>query len=206
MSDREDPTDEPTTGQPGSGVPGSGSVLRTALLVLLLYAVLGAVAGAVWELVWTPPTQIVQHHQVFYSDYASLRRVFTGTGLYVIVGGLASALGALAVTLLTRRRELLVLLLVVVGSALAAAVMWRVGTSLGPTDPSVVAAHAADGTTVSGQLQVSGRSPYLAWPMTSLFVLALVFFASPGASAGHRGRDGRHPDPREADVSGSTHR
>jgi DivIVA domain-containing protein len=160
-------------------------IVRTVLLVLLAYAVVGAVAGAVWEWVWTPPGQVVQQHQVFYDSYASLRRAFTGTGWYAVVGTLASAVVSLGVCLLTRRRGLLALGLVIVGSAIAAAVMLKVGTSLGPADPTNNAAHTVKRTPVPGELTVEGTShlgiktPYLVWPMASLAVLALVFFALP---------------------------
>ena len=66
--------------------------------MLVAYALVGVVAGIVWERVWTLPAEIVQQHKPYYVDYGSLRRVFTGTGLYVLVGGAASALVALVVT------------------------------------------------------------------------------------------------------------
>lgn len=162
---------------------GPGSPVRTALAILLAYAVVGALAGVVWEWVWSPPGQVIEKHQVFYDSYASLRRVFDGTGLYVLVGAVASALLALVISLLTRGRELLVLALVVIGSALAAALMWRVGTLLGPADPATLAAHTTARTEVSGQLTVQGKSPYVIWPFMSLIVLSGVFFAWPGRAA-----------------------
>ena len=190
--------DEPA--RPGLLAPGS--VLRTALVVLLAYAVVGAVAGVVWEWIWNPPGQIIDRHQVLFDSYASLRRVFTGTGLYALVGGLASALLALAVTTLTRGRELWVLLFVIVGSAIGAALMWRVGTQLGPADPASIAAHTSGHTAVPGDLSVTGKTPFLIWPMTSLFVLAMIYFAWPGASGRHD-PDQRSTDRREADTSQS---
>lgn len=182
------------------GLFAPGSPVRTALFILLAYAVVGALAGLVWETVWTPPGQVIARHQVFYDSYASLRRVFTGTGWYVVVGAVGSALLALAVTLLARGRELLTLLLVIIGSVIAAGVMLKVGTLLAPGDPASVAAHTAGRTTVSGQLTVEGKSPYLIWPMTSLLVLALVFFAWPGGLLHHDDEDTR-ADPREAGLS-----
>lgn len=179
--------------------------LRSAVAIVAAYALVGLVAGFVWEWIWTPPTQIVQQHQVFYADYASLRRVFTGTGLYVLVGGVASAALALVVTLLTRRHELVTLAAVLAGSVIAAVIMWRVGVSLGPANPATSAAHAADGTHVSGNLVVNGRSPLLVWPMVSLFVLALVFFAWPGARSSGAHRDTPLPDHAEAEVSEPQH-
>jgi hypothetical protein len=164
----------------GHAVLGPGSPVRTALYVVAAYAVLGAVAGVVWEWVWTPPGMVAQQHQLFYDSDHSLRAEFTGTGLYVLVGAVASALLALAICLLTRGRELYVLLLVLGGSAVAAAFMWRVGTLLGPGDPAGVAARATAPVHLHGQLTVSGTSPYLAWPIPSLLVLAIVYFAWPG--------------------------
>jgi hypothetical protein len=193
---------EPMSGQRASLV----RPLVVVVAVLVAYALLGVVAGFVWERVWTPPAQVVQQHQVYYADYGSLRRVFTGTGLYVLVGGAASALLALVVGALTRRRELLTLVTVLVGSSVAAIVMWKVGLRLGPADPATAAAHAADGTKLPGQLVVSGRSPYLIWPMVSLFVLALVFFAWPGSRPGPSEPDTIEPQPTEADVSPAPHR
>lgn len=183
-----------------SAVLGPGSPVRTALSIVAAYAVLGAVAGVVWEWVWTPPGMVAQQHQLFYDSDHSLRAEFTGTGLYVLIAAIASALLALGVCLLTRGRELYVLLLVLGGSAVAAAFMWRVGTLLGPDNPATVAAHATTLTRLHGQLTVSGKSPYLAWPIPSLLVLAIVFFAWPGRlepPSHARAHQGEH---READT------
>jgi uncharacterized membrane protein len=193
----------------GSLAPGSA--VRTIVLVLLTYAVLGAVAGVVWEAVWTPPGQVIADHQVFYDSYASLRRVFSGTGLYVVIGGITSAVVALVVALLARDRELLTLLLVVIGSAIAAAVMLKVGTALGPADPATIAEHTVKRTSVPGALTVQGKSvlgvksPYLIWPMSSLLVLALVFFAWPSSHLPRLRQDTHSGDPRDADIRGARH-
>jgi hypothetical protein len=176
------------------------AAVRLAVLVLLAYAVLGAVAGVVWEWVWTPPGQVIVQHHVLYDSYASLRRVFSGTGLYVLVAAVTSALLALVVAVLVRGRELVVLATVLLGSALAAALMWRVGTLLGPTDPAAVAAHTAGRTTVPGNLTVVGKSPYLIWPMVSLFVLALVYFAWPASFATSDHGRSRPTDRAEAEA------
>jgi hypothetical protein len=179
--------------------------LRTVVLVLLAYAALGALAGVVWEVVWTPPGQVIEHHQVFYDSYASLRRVFTGTGLFVIVAAVAGAGLGLGVALLSRGRELLALCLVIVGSAIASALMWRVGTLLGPSDPASLATHATGRATASGPLSVAGKSPFLVWPMASLLALALVYFASPGPSTSPSAADLPPTDRREAGASTSPH-
>jgi hypothetical protein len=151
-----------------------------AVGVVVAYVVVGVLAGVVWERLWTPPDLIVRDHQAVYTGYASLRRVFTGTGLYALIAAVASAVLALVAGLLARRHELIVLAAVVAGSGLAAYAMFRVGTSLGPGDPIAAAAHAANGTTLHGRLDVKGRTPFLVWPMVSLFVMALILFAWSG--------------------------
>jgi DivIVA domain-containing protein len=170
-----------------------GSPVRFVLVTLVAYLVVGAVAGAVWEWVWTPPDQVVRDNQVFYTSYQSLRRVFTGTGLYVVVGGVAAALMSLVVCLLARGRELVTLATVVVGSCAAAAMMRLVGGLLGPDDP-LTAAKPADTQVLPGQLTVHGFTPYLVWPMVTLFVLAVVFFAWPSA---HQRDDWGAPQERD---------
>jgi hypothetical protein len=178
-----------------------GSILF-AVAVVAAYVVVGAVAGVVWEWVWSPPTQVVQQHQLFYVDYGSLRQVFTGTGLYVVVSVVASALMALTAGLLTRRHELLVLAAVTLGSLVAAYTMHAVGVALGPPDAAKLAKTAADGTHMSAQLVVNGKTPYLVWPMVSLFVVSLVFFAMPGVRSRHRAD--ASAETTEADVTGAS--
>lgn len=178
-----------------------GSVLF-AVAVVLGYVAVGAMAGVVWEWLWSPPTQVVQQHQLFYTDYGSLRQVFTGTGLYALVSAVASALAAVTAALLTRRHELVVLAAVALGSVAAAYTMHTVGVAIGPPDPSELATTAADGTHVSAQLVVNGTTPYLVWPMVSLFVLALVFFAVPGSRSRHRSRT--RTEPSEAGMREAT--
>jgi hypothetical protein len=180
-----------------------GELRRAVVLavgLVVAYVVVGVLAGFVWERLWTPPDLIVRDHQAVYTGYASLRRVFTGTGLYTLVAAVASALLALAAALLARRYELIVLAAVVAGSVLAAYAMFRVGTSLGPGDPIAAAAHAANGAVIHGRLDVKGRTPYLVWPMVSLFVWALVLFAWSGRRPGF-GSSRHRAEPAEAGMT-----
>jgi hypothetical protein len=183
-----------------SGLLGGDNPVRFVLLTLVAYAVVGVLAGVVWEWVWTPPVNVIRDHQVYYSSYESLRRVFTGTGLYAVVAAVASVVTTVTVCLLTRGRELLTLATVLVGSVIAAVLMRLVGGWLGPDDPERVARTTANSAHVLGQLTVEGMTAYLVWPMVSLFVLAIVFFAWPGGHASGPRRV-RGADPEEADVS-----
>jgi hypothetical protein len=189
----------------GRGRATGASPLAVALLVLevlLAYAVVGLVAGLVWEAIWTPPDQVVQHHQVYPADYHALRQIFTGTGLYVLVAAAASAFTALVISLLTRRRELVVLCALAVGSCAAAGGMREVGISRRPVDPTTLAASTANGVHLQGALDVTGFSPYLVWPMASLLVLSLVFFAWPRTHRFGREEDVETDDPSEQAMSG----
>jgi hypothetical protein len=186
------------------GVLGRGSPARLVVVVLLVYAVAGVLAGVVWEWVWTPPTHVIRDHQVYYTSYASLRRAFTGTGLYAVVAAGTAAVVSSVVCLLSRRRELLTLASVLVGSAVAAVLMRLVGGWLGPPDPLSLARTAANDTQVPGDLVVTGHTAYLVWPTVSLFVLALVFFAWPGGE--RPAPSGDAPDPAEAPAPGADRR
>ncbi|MGI8523131.1 MAG: hypothetical protein ACR2K3_07450 [Nocardioides sp.] len=176
--------------------PARGPLLPAVLqlvVVVACFAAAGVVAGVLWELAWTPPEQIIDRHQIFYVDYASLLRVFSGTGLYVAIAVAVSALISVAVCLVVRRHELVTLGAVLVGSTLAAWLMRLVGVALGPDNPKTVEATARNGTRAAAYLVVDGRSPYLMWPVAALLVLAVVFFAKqrrrhvagPGERPGH---------------------
>lgn len=169
-----------------------GAVVQAAV-VIACFAAAGAVAGVLWELTWKPPQQVIDHQQIFYVDYASLLRVFSGTGLYALIAVAVSVVVSLAVCLVVRRHELVTLGAVLVGSAVAAWLMKVVGVGLGPNDPQAVQTTARNGTRAAANLVVDGRSPYLVWPAAALLMLAVVFFAKgrqrhgddPGAAPGH---------------------
>lgn len=149
-------------------------VVQLALVVLVL-ALAGALAGVVWEWIWSPTIGVVVDHQWTAGDALGLQHQFSGTGWYVVVAAVAGLVAGIAVTLLTDRIPLLTLAGVVVGSVLAAWLMLQVGTALGPPDPATAARSAADGTRLPDHLAVSGRSPFIAFPVGALLGLVLVF-------------------------------
>jgi hypothetical protein len=69
---------------------------------------------------------------------------------------------------------------VVAGSALAAYVMFRVGTHLSPADPHELAKSAADGTKLKGSLRVTSWPPRGAFSFGALVALSLVYAISVG--------------------------
>lgn len=148
--------------------------LRQVLLVLVAFAVVGAIAGMVWEWVWTPPSGVALGHE-FLLDEAGLRGDFSGAALYVLVASLAGLLLGVLVAVLSDRHELLTLAAVAAGSVLAAWLMLQVGTALGPPDPQPLAAAAEDYTPFVGDLQITGWSPYVAFPGGALVGLIVIF-------------------------------
>jgi hypothetical protein len=145
------------------------------VLVVAVLAATGALAGVVWQWVWTPTDGVVVDHRWTAGDAIGLQHEFSGTGWYVVVALLAGLVAGIAVALVADRAPLLSLVAVVIGSAVAAWLMLVVGTALGPPDPETVARAADDGTRVPDDRSVSGRSPFIAFPVGALLGLVLVF-------------------------------
>ncbi|MGA8255967.1 MAG: hypothetical protein WB767_05260 [Nocardioides sp.] len=151
-------------------------MLAQALLVVAVFAGVGAACGWLWFTVWTPPSGGVQDGVWLYEDFASIGDVFDATALYVVVGvGVGALLGVLT-AVLVRRAELLMLVAVLAGSALAAWLSYRVGLHLSAPDPTTLAAGLPDGTQLDGNLELPGRSPFIAWPLGALVGLAVTYF------------------------------
>ena len=149
-------------------------VLRDVALVVVAAALLGVVCGAVWELWWTPPTGLVLDH-VWYPDVDGVRQLFSGTGLYVLIGlGGGVLLGATCAWLFDRA-ELVTLAAVAAGSVLAAWLMFEVGTALAPPDPAEAASTAPDYTELPGTLEVEGDGAFVAFPAGAMTGITVVF-------------------------------
>lgn len=173
---------------------GSGRCTAVELgVVVVAFALAGVVAGFVWERLWTPATGVVVDHRWRPGDALALQQQFSGTGWYVVVGIVVGLLLGIVVSLLADRVPVLTLASVAVGSALAAWLMLRVGVALGPPDPQTIAATADDGTRLPAQLEVSGWSPFIAFPVGALLGLVIVLI---GLGPRHPG----HPQPRELEV------
>ncbi len=149
-------------------------VLQLVLVVVALAAV-GAVCGMVWEWVWDPTPGVVVDHRWVPSDAIALQQEFSATGWYVAIASAGGLLAGLVVAFVADRVPLLTLAALVVGSALGAWLMVVVGSALGPADPTALARHAADGTKLAQDLDVTGASPWFAMPSGALLGLVVVF-------------------------------
>lgn len=160
-----------------------------AVGVLVLAAALAALGGWWWWRWWSPAPmgEIYKRQDLSYGWYANpldpgQAHVAASTFEYIVAGFLlALVLGALA-GLLGRNRALVALAAVLVGSALAAFVMWRVGTAMSPPDPSRWADAAHYGKHFPGALTVAGWPSYLVWPLGALlgFVAVMLFLSGDG--------------------------
>lgn len=149
-------------------------VLRDVALVVAGAALLGALCGVLWELWWTPPTGLVRDH-VWYPDGDGVQQLFSGTGLYVMVGLTGGVLLGAVCAWLFDRVELVTLAAVAVGSVLAAWLMYEVGTALAPPDPTVEARSADDYTELPGTLKVDGKGAFVAFPAGAMTGITVVF-------------------------------
>lgn len=158
---------------------------REVGVVLALYAAAGVAAGWAWRRLWDPPTGVVLEGR-WYLDSAGLRGEFPSTGWFVLVSAATGLILGLVCAWLCSRSELATLVAVLAGAALATYLMWRVGLALSPEDPQELARTAADRERLPGQIEVSGRSPFLVLTGASLTSLALAFLVVPKR---HRDRD-----------------
>ena len=163
-------------------------------IVVASLAAVGALAGVVWQWIWTPVVGVVVDHRWTAGDALGLQHEFSGTGWYVVVGTAAGLVAGVVIALLAHRMPVLTLVAVVIGSVLGAWLMLVVGTALGPSDPTVLAKTAADGTRLPMELSVSGHSPWISLPTGALVGLLLVFI----------GLSPRHPAPTVASATDDT--
>ncbi|MCW2765628.1 MAG: hypothetical protein JWO11_1587 [Nocardioides sp.] len=150
-------------------------VVIQVVVILVVFAVAGALSGWLWHHLWTPPKGVVANHN-WYTDEQGLREDFSGTGLYVVIAVLVGLVVGGVASFFCDRAELATLVAVGVGAALAAWLMWKVGVHSSPVDPYEAAKTAKDGTKLSGDLHVSGKAPFAAFPVGALSALAVVFF------------------------------
>ena len=199
---------------------GAAAHVLEPLVVLVAFAAAGAGAGWLWERWWTPTRGVVvdgtwvagfrPDGDAFVFDFPSLEGFFAGTAQYVVLGLAGGVVLGVLCGLLGQRSELVMLFAVVVGSALAGLVAYRLGTALGPVDPTTIEGSLADGTVLPANLSVPGASPFVAWPLGALLGLGAVYLFTSAASQAQQQHDatrwmqpaGAPPEPAEGSTDG----
>ncbi|GAB2879155.1 hypothetical protein [Nocardioides pacificus] len=171
----------PTGGHAGRGRAGVSALAVGGIVAL--YALVAAAAGWLWERWWTPPEGLV-FEGTWGLRGVELPREFDGTGRYVLLAVVAGLVIGMVLALALAHHELAVLVGVLVGSCLAAYLMATVGQALGPDNPATLAREAPDLTMLPGELRLTGKSPWLAFPLGSLTGVLVVWtaFARPHRS------------------------
>ncbi|CUR54034.1 membrane hypothetical protein [metagenome] len=148
-------------------------VLIHMLAIVGSLVVAGALAGVVWQQIWTPPAGVAFQGR-WVLDGEGLPADFAGTGLFALVGVVTGLLVGALVALLFDEDEVYSLAVVVLGAVLAVGVMWWVGTTLGPPDPSVLAKTADDFDPIVSDLRVHGFPAFAALPFGAILATAAV--------------------------------
>ncbi|TIC88628.1 hypothetical protein E8D34_02815 [Nocardioides sp. GY 10113] len=191
-----------------------GAVLaatRAAVGLLAVALILGVVAGRLWWAWWSPAMPGRVYDTVdglaWYPDPLDpgFAHVFSGTAQFVVIGFAAGLLLGLLGGLVTRQRAIFGLVAVVVGSLLGLVITYRTGIAASPADPATLLGDAAAGDQLPGHLQVSGWTPYLAWPVGALFgfLVVMVSTMSSDRAAHRRAVDGGAVGDETGGASGS---
>lgn len=170
--------------------------LLESVVVVLAFVAAGSAAGWLWERWWTPTLGVViegswvpgyrADANGFVFDFPSLEGFFDGTAQYVVIGlGAGLVLGVLF-ALLGRGSEIAMLLAVLIGSLLAGFIAYRLGTHLGPLDPTILEARVDEATVLPADLRIEGRSPFFAWPLGALVGLCVTYLLTSATAESQR--------------------
>jgi hypothetical protein len=161
-------TDYGTSEKVGGGEIRSLAIRVVAVLVVFLGA--GAAAGVLWERLWEVPTGLTYQGD-WYLEPSGPDFSFQAIALFVLI---AFPLGLLLAVLagVWCDHEVATVVTVLVAAALAAFLMYAVGSALGPTDPQALAAGKPDYTTLPGGLGLTAPDPgRVAWHSSALVAL-----------------------------------
>ena len=137
------------------------TLLRQVLIVLVTFVVAGLLCGWLWHAWWAPaPQATVFNKRPYFEPDAEFR----GTGLYMLIAGLAGLLLGLFFAYFFDRDEVTTLAAVVVGAVVAGLLMAWVGHLLGPENADTVARRTADFEKIDGDLHAGPLAAYVAFP------------------------------------------
>jgi ribose/xylose/arabinose/galactoside ABC-type transport system permease subunit len=167
-----------------------GPILAWAVGIFAALATAGVACGLLWRARLDAPHGIVVGGQWYPDPWdTGEQAAFAATGWYVVIALVAGVVLGLLAAWLSRAPEVVTLAAVLLGSLAAGWLMLVVGLHGSPADPQAAAAHAADGTRLSGAVSRPGAAAFVTWPLAAIVPLAALFLLVPG----------RHPGPARSD-------
>jgi ribose/xylose/arabinose/galactoside ABC-type transport system permease subunit len=157
------------------------------LVVVAVCAAVGAAVGYGWYRLWDSPPGVAFEGEWYPAPTdEGYRSIFGATATYVLLGALAGLVLGVLAALLAQQSELVTLAAVVVGTAVAAWLSYRLGSSLGPPDAAAIAKTAEDYQEIPGDLAVKGHSPFVAWTFGGLLGVASTYLLTSGLAESRR--------------------
>jgi hypothetical protein len=145
------------------------------------------VVGYGWYRLWDSPPGVAFEGEWYpVPTDEGYRSIFGATATYVLLGAVAGLVLGILAALLARTSELVTLAAVVVGTAVAAWLSYRLGTSLGPPDPAAIAKTAQDFEEIPGNLAITGHSPFVAWTFGGLLGVTSTYLLTSGMAESRR--------------------
>lgn len=179
-------------------------VVRAIVVPVVLGGVLGAAGGWLWWVWWGPAPDGKVYDTAagphWYPDPfdPGITRDFSGTADYVVIAfGLALLLGIIG-GWLARDRAVAGLAGVGVASVVAGVLMTVIGLAQSPSDPQAKVDEVKIGTELPGHLEVTGWTPYLAWPVGVLLGYLVVMLALNSRAANGAGQRPGQPSAEPA--------
>lgn len=158
-------------------------VVRVIVLPVILGVVLGAAGGWLWWAWWGPAPEGKVYDTpagpTWYPDPfdPGITRDFSGTADFVVIAFLLALLLGAVGGWFARDRALAGLASAGVASVLAGVLMTVLGLLQSPSDPQAKVDEVKIGTELPGHLEVTGWTPYLAWPVGVLLGYLVVMLA-----------------------------
>jgi hypothetical protein len=158
----------------------SRETIAWAVGIVVVLGVVGVVCGLFWRSRLQVPHGVVVGGSWYPDPWDTGERAsFASTGWYVLIALAVGVVIGVLVAWLSRAPELITLAAVLIGSLLAAWLMLAVGLHGAPADPRTAAAHASDGTRLSGTISTPGAAAFVTWPLATLVPLGTIYLLLP---------------------------
>jgi hypothetical protein len=152
-----------------------------AVGIVVALSVVGVVCGLFWRSRLDVPHGVVVGGSWYPDPWDPGEQAsFASTGWFVLIALAVGVVLGVLTAWFSRAPELVTLGAVLIGSLLAGWLMLTVGLHGAPADPQSAAAHAKDGTRLTGTISRPGAAAFVTWPLATLVPLGAIFLLFPG--------------------------